>query len=130
MNSYEINILLKTKSDTELIYKSYKSLLGSGFDVLESLLPKLFCVPQTNQTANFNIDLLEINTNEITINSYGTKYPTIEISSLFQNLNINLEHAIKIKSSYDGDGGNEFYCIINGSKCSLQKYSAHYKKIK
>lgn len=130
MNSYEINILLNSKADVETIYNCYESHLGTGSDILESLLPKLFGVPQTKYTTDFNVDLLEKNNNEVIINCYGTKYPSTELPDLFQDLNITVDHAVKIKSCFDGDGGNEFYCILNGVKCSLQKYTAHYRKHK
>jgi len=130
MNSYEINILFKAEEDADLILKRYESQLESGGGSLESVLPKLFKTNQVHQSENFNIDAFKKNTNEILIECYGTKFPSIKLHNLFTELQIDSEHGIKLKSFFDGDGKAEFYCIVNGSKCSRQKYSAFSRKFK
>lgn len=130
MNAYEINILFKTDEDAELILKCYESLLESTDNSLENVIPKLFNAPQFSKTKNFNIDSFKRKTNEILIYCYGTKFPSIEICDLFSGLKIDKEYGIKLKSCYDGDGGNEYYCIVNGAACSIQKYTAFYRKNK
>lgn len=130
MNGYEVNILLETESDACSVIKKYESKTSSHGDYLEEIIPKLFDTYFSSDTKIFCLSSINRNINEIMLSCYSSKYPEFEIEKIFSSLKISGQHAIKVKTIYDGDGSDEDYCIVNSEKCSLQKYLAFYRQKK
>lgn len=129
MNSYEVFMLFSTEEEASNILSCYESKFDSNVFCLETILPTLFQMEQKYQSENFYVEGFKRVTNEILMSGYGTKFPSLEIQTLFTDLGLNSEHGIKLKYFYD-DGEHELYHIVNGVKCSAQKFSAFYRKVK
>ncbi len=129
MNGYEINILFNAEQDAKDILRNYESQIGPEEDYLETVLSKLFKLDFDIENREYNIDSLKHETNEIQIYCYGSKYPKVVISDLFNKLKFSEVLGIRARTKFD-DGGKENSCFINSQECSVQKYNAFYRKNK